>query len=343
MKSDASLSGPQLLKGRHVFDALIQSSRPINRIDPSFPRWRPVCEIFGRAKRDGCPPSDRLVMADLVASALDANMADSITNLQVFPGEVTTTDFLALQVQFLRRIPLGPDQRLLSALDIPATKDGLLQCKYGTTPFQEGVNARLSPATCTWTFPGAITYPHFDGVCGMYFVHLMGTKMWIFCPATEKNLTAMRITRTSNVDMAMALALLRELEGVEVLLLTDKDIGVAFYFPPNTIHCCLSFTESRHYGMPVRALRDMPLLGDLLRWERWWIFTTLLQMDTVAKEVKEQIVAEHVEVLHHYLVLAHDVAKVVPSSSSSLAALLLAAWLEVEPCATTFNVAGPPF
>lgn len=187
----ARLAGDQVVKGVLILDALIESPSAIISTVSAERGTTSPCSILGPAERNGVAPSDLLAIVDLIACGSHGNISNSFTNLEEHPHEVTAADVLALQVGFLRGEYVPASQRLLSAFDIPATASGHLRCEYGSKPFVPGVDSRISQPTITWTFPGAITYPHMDGIFGLHVIHLMGTKMWIFAPPTKRNFQIM--------------------------------------------------------------------------------------------------------------------------------------------------------
>lgn len=337
----ATLSGIQVDKGLRIFDILATIPLPIPSLKDTPGRCSASgCTFLGQAVRSGPPPDERMILRNVLACGSSANIANSFTNLEESEHEVSAVDVIAQCTNFLRNRPLAPGEPLYTLIDIPATPEGLLRCQYRTGSYVDGSNARLSPPTTTWTFPGAITYPHMDGMCGMHMVHLMGKKIWLFWPATKHNYAVMSLSRLGSVDFASVLDQLRNLEGLEVLVLGDEDQGVAFEFLPNTIHCCLSLTESRHHGRPFRAVAHTALLPDLFRLDAEWIKDVLLVDDDVSEASKRAKVAQYVEDIFHYHALAADIGECDPVGCARLVDVLQHAWNDIAPYAHKMSITG---
>ncbi|KAF6765472.1 hypothetical protein DFP72DRAFT_1058056 [Ephemerocybe angulata] len=338
--SPATLSQVQFEKGLRIFNALEQKGGDARRLTLDHPSGE-ACTLLGKPDRAGPPPTMSMLMVDLWCSNGDANTSDSITNLtevNVRPAEVYQQ-----QHDFLSGKPLLPGARLLVAFDIPATKDGMLRSQYGTGPFVAGKDAIISASSTTLAFPSTITYPHMDGVgCGMHIVHWAGQKLWLFWPPTESNLYKMRRTRTSVIDISGACELIQSLDGLEVAWFGEDDMAeCAFILAPNTIHCCLTFTESSHYGASVRSVRFMPGVAELFRIDAEWMETVLWGM-AIDDEEKGKIVEKFVEQMGYWI----DLARVLPEGSpmqSNILSFIQRSWARVKCMAISFDVDGPDF
>lgn len=90
-------------------------------------------------------------------------------------------------------------------------------------------------------------------------VHRLGKKLWLLWPPTVENLRLIEITWSGNSTVDDTLRLLDDLEGLQVLYMTEEEFGeFVFFLRPGTIHSCISVTESCHAGRPVWSLQFIP-------------------------------------------------------------------------------------
>lgn len=104
----------------------------------------------------------------------------------------------------------------------------------------------------TWTSviaPRAgITTIHVDEWAGsVYIGHISGKKLWIFWPPTEANMEKLAEGLLGRSKMLSIMDAIEHLEGLEVLLLDDVQLG--FVMPPATIHAVMTFSKcATHTG-----------------------------------------------------------------------------------------------
>ena len=192
---------------------------------------------------------------------------DSLTGR--FDDNVRWPDFIDQKCQLAAGYPLKSSERIFSALDIPATKNGFLLCRYSFAQFEKEKKCSLAPLSTAWTLPGYITLPHMDNLStAIYTIHWNGSKLWLLWPAMQENMKKMEDIRLDMPNIEAALSLVDTLDGLEVMYLTQQDyFEFSFYILPNTIHCCLSFTESCHSGacfLPPTLVSEVQCIVD---WE----------------------------------------------------------------------------
>jgi hypothetical protein len=106
----------------------------------------------------------------------------------------------------------------------------------------------------------------------------------------------MQHTMTTTPHINTTINLILRLEGLEVLLLTEEDhFDFMFCLRPNTIHCCLSFTEGCHGGMPICNVRYMNDLMVVMDWAHDWIANTLIPDSVICNKEKAQVVDKYEE------------------------------------------------
>ncbi|KAJ2919613.1 hypothetical protein MD484_g791, partial [Candolleomyces efflorescens] len=284
----SSLVEVQKDRGRVILETLLTFESPIKRLNAQGSVASSLtCDIFGTATREGPRPSPLLAMVDLLDST-DVEYSDSYTN--TVERNVSAADFWNAQLLLAKGCPLGRSGRLLSVFDIPATKKGLLSCKY-VTPFMDGVGCALSALTNSWTLAGAITHPHADGIgAAVYVIHWKGFKIWLIWPPTLFNLLLMEHTMTTTPHLDTTIDLILRLENLEVLVLDDTiDADFSFCLRPHAIHCCLSFTEGNHLGVAVRDTRYLADFTIVMDWACNWIPNTLVPDTIICDEEKAQV------------------------------------------------------
>ncbi|KAJ2912351.1 hypothetical protein MD484_g8054, partial [Candolleomyces efflorescens] len=292
-----SLVELQQKRGRAILETLLSMETPIERLNAQSTST-PCCEIFRVGTRMGPRPSQLLAMIDLL-SAPDISFSDSFNN--TVERSVMAAEFWNAQSLLLSGKPFNRGGRLLAAFDIPATESGLLSCQY-VPPFEDGKGCSLSHLTNTWTLAGAITHPHSDGIaCAMIIVHWRGRKLWLLWPATLLNLRIMQPTLTTTAHLDTTIDIIRHLEGLQVLFLTEEDFfEFTFSLRPNTIHCCLSFTESCHVGMPVRSIRYLDDFELVMGWAHDFLATTLIPDTIICNEEKAQVVDKYEDAVREW-------------------------------------------
>ena len=250
--------------------------------------------MVGEATRTGLPPSFKLLSIDLVAGCSDGegNFIDSLTN----SGEsgVHWSDMLEQRHRYLEGKMLGLGEgKSLSVLDVPASEKGLGQCGW-EYPHYEKPTSHLHRLSTTWTPPSSITWPHWDGLgCALHHIHWHGEKLWLLWPATASNMeacTKSRIAPTFDVSFN----LITKLEGLELVHLLPNQPEVVFDLYPNTIHCCMSITQSMHSGTVVGAAEDIPRLNSLFSFQVRWI-KGYVANSAVCKSVKKSAVLNFIE------------------------------------------------
>ncbi|RXW16179.1 hypothetical protein EST38_g9679 [Candolleomyces aberdarensis] len=287
----------QLQRGVAILQALLAFNTPITRLDSST-STSATCESFGIARRRGCPPTQLLAINDLLAEP-DITYSDSFSNM--VEDDVSAADFWNVQSLLSNRTPLDRSGRLLAAFDIPATEAGMLSCRYDP-PFNIGKGSVVSSLTNAWTLPGAITHPHVDGIaCAMHMIHWRGKKLWLLWPATPFNLKLIEHTMTTSSHLDTTLDLIRWLEGLELLFLTQEEyFEYSFCLRPNTIHCCLSFTESCHLGMPVRDIRYLDEMEVVMDWVDDWFRNRLFPNTVICKKEHRQVVEKFLDAVKRW-------------------------------------------
>ncbi|KAJ2920631.1 hypothetical protein H1R20_g16463, partial [Candolleomyces eurysporus] len=292
----------QCSRGVAILEALLGFNSPIPRISTET-RDSQTCKVIGKASRSGCPPSLRLAVDDIM-SAREVRYSNSITNLE--EDQVCVADFWTQQALLLDGYKFDRTSRLLVAFDIPSSTKGLGACRYSSYPYNPDNGALVSSLTNSWTFPGSITHPHMDGIaCGMYIIHWRGVKLWLLWPPTHPNLRLMEHSMLTPPSIDTTVSLIKELEGLELLFLTDEELfEFAFCLYPNTIHCCLSFTESSHMGMPVRDISFLPVVENVFGWLDEWIKDRLIPSSGVCSTEKEQVVEKLQDALDYWKLLS---------------------------------------
>jgi hypothetical protein len=237
---------------------------------------------------------------DLLEARNKVRFSDSTTNLE--ETGVSLADFWSTQSMLLEGKTLDHSTRLLVTFDVPASDSGLLACKYTPKPFSAGGGTIISRLTNSWTLPGAITHPHMDGIaCAMYIIHWKGAKLWIMWPPTASNLRAMEHSMTTSSHLDTTIRLFSQLEGMEVMVLTEEDyFEFAFCLLPNTIHCCLSFTECCHAGMPIRDIQFLSTVETVMDWAHDWLRERLIPEDAVGDDEKRQVVEKYKEAVRYW-------------------------------------------
>ncbi|RXW23161.1 hypothetical protein EST38_g2680 [Candolleomyces aberdarensis] len=293
-----SLVEAQRGRGLAILEVLLSFRIPIPRIGLETRDSR-ACEVIGKATRSGCPPSLRLAVEDIMCAS-DVRYSNSITNLE--EEKVSTGDFWTQQALLLNGHKFDRTARLLVAFDIPSSAKGLGACRYSSSPYNPGQGSLVSPLTNSWTFPGSITHPHMDGIaCGMYMIHWRGVKLWLLWPPTRTNLRLMEHSMFTPPSIDTTVSLITELEGLELMLLTDDEFfEFAFCLYPSTIHCCLSFTESCHIGMPVRDISFIATIQEVFGWTEEWFKDRLIPTSGTCDTEKEQVVERFQEAIEYW-------------------------------------------
>ncbi|KAJ3527041.1 hypothetical protein NMY22_g9929 [Coprinellus aureogranulatus] len=303
LKGPVSLVPGQVTKIDAIFRALLAKDNVIPRIGKDIGPTNSGLVMVGRAERSGPSPTTRDAVVDL-RSAKSIAFSDSTTNF--IESDVTADDFIAQQLDFGNAVELPVGHRLITTFDIPFTDGGLGKCRYLYVPFKEGCRSTiLGPMANSWTPAGAVTYPHYDDfACGMYMIHWRGEKVWLLWPGTEVNLRHMEFIHTMPGDLATTLMLIKKLEGLQIMHLTEEEFReYAFYLRITTIHCCISVTESCHAGRPVRTV-DFSFLPDLevaYRSASDWMTNRLLTRASVDEDKKRELVLALVESINHWV------------------------------------------
>ncbi|KAJ2916173.1 hypothetical protein MD484_g4254, partial [Candolleomyces efflorescens] len=306
-------------RGVAILETLIAFDKPIPRLVDETDASK-CCILIGKADRRGRPLSTKLALVDLL-EARQVGFSDSTTNLE--ESNASLADFWATQLAILEGKSIDRGSRLLVVFDVPATEAGLLACKLSPTPYNAGQGTIVSPLANSWTHAGAITHPHMDGfACAVWTAHWKGVKLWGMWPPTVKNLRLMEHSLTSNPHIDVTIELLTQLEGMELMLLTEDDhFEFAFCLLPNTIHFCLSFTECCHVGMPIRDVRFMDTVEVVIDWAGDFIQNRLGVADGVGEDERGRVIDDYRNDIEYWeSISSHQLGRPVRRRLSTLLA-----------------------
>ncbi|RXW13300.1 hypothetical protein EST38_g12555 [Candolleomyces aberdarensis] len=132
-----------------------------------------------------------------------------------------------------------------------------------------------------------------DLATGIYTIHWHGTKLWLLWPSTQENHRKMEDIRLDMPTLEASLSLIETLGGLELMYLTREEyIEFSFYLLPNTIHCCLSFTESCHSGSYVWSPKFVSQAKTIVDWELEWINSAMDAVAYADPNMKKAIVVD---------------------------------------------------
>ncbi|KAJ3503996.1 hypothetical protein NMY22_g18062 [Coprinellus aureogranulatus] len=298
----ASRAPGQLAKIDSVFRALMSKEVAIDRIRAVTGEMKSGCVLVGPATRDGPPPSVRGAVEDILSSPT-LQFSDTTTN--TVEADVSCRDFIAQQISLGMGETLPVGHRLLVVFDVPLTESGLGRCRWAYLPFKDDGLTSFCDATNCWTPAGSLTLPHIDDfACGQFMIHWKGKKLWLLWPGTAANLRLMEFTHLTSGDLSTTLMLIDQLEGLQLLYLTEEEFGeYTFYLRIATIHCCISVTESCHAGRPVRSIIStfIPDLDIAYGSAMDWMEKRLLGSSGCDEARKREIVELMVGSINHWL------------------------------------------
>jgi hypothetical protein len=135
----------------------------------------------------------------------------------------------------------------------------------------------------------------------MYMIYWRGIKLWLLWPPTCVNLRLMEHSMLTEPSIDTTLNLIAELEGLELMLLTDDEFfEFAFCLYPNTIHCCLMFAGSCHMGMPVRDVKFLSQIQAVFGWAEEWFRKRLIPTSKICSSEKGQVVEKLQDAIEHW-------------------------------------------
>ncbi|TFK19009.1 hypothetical protein FA15DRAFT_674831 [Coprinopsis marcescibilis] len=262
----------QLRLGLSILQALSQKEGA-TLIGPNQPEVSRCIEFYP-VERTGPKPDFRQMLSDLVDNKNEEIFFDSITNRKMISADMV--NFITHRDYFSYNEPISDDRALTSLLyasDIwPTAKDGIKACGY-QYPFKDGEQTEVTQANSTWTLPGTVIHPRMDGYGDRSFIiHYSGIRIWLFWPATSKNLTkAPQVTECTPRSGALTTILIEQMEGLEVMVVGEEGQEVSFCLKANVIYACLSLTESSHIGFFVRHIPFLKEAEGILDWAVDWV------------------------------------------------------------------------
>lgn len=336
-----SLSPIQRRKGSSILSILLSRNDVLPRLTVGSASR--TCHLVKSATRiSGAKPHIDRVFTDLLAATAFVAV-DSVTN-SVETG-VSFLDVLSLYHKFLRKEKLPAGSWLLSVLDLPCANTGMLDVQWEDAPLASPALAHKDHPGTSLTFPGSITYPHYDGLaCGLHAVHWEGQKLWLLWPATPANLSKLAPSKLGVPDEITVCDLIASLEGLETLWLDSRDTSeVSLTLFPGTIHACLGFTESCHTGFFFRCAEWSDRLKELVMWEANWIAK---EMDTItcSDDMKKRAAEDFVHGIELWLKMVRS-AKISKGSElgGRIIGCLKEAWALAEGNVTRYTTKVPKF
>ncbi|KAJ2911821.1 hypothetical protein MD484_g8590, partial [Candolleomyces efflorescens] len=296
----SSLSSVQQEKGKKILEALIHraSVADVQRLNSASDESA-TCEFLGSAQdyRAGEDPSTYLLLQDINGSE-EGSIRFSDSSTGEFDPNIQWYDFVHQNWSLARQTPLRDSDRIFAALEIPSTPNGFNKCRYTSLPYSRARDSMVAALTTAWTLAGYITLPHMDTLAtALILFHWFGDKLWVLFPATELNLKIMGEYELNSPNLDGTLKLVGMLEGLEIMFLTERNHHeLLFLLKPNTIHMCLSFTESCHSGAFVHSHKFLPQVKAIVDWRLRWIKK---EMDGpyIDKEFKKNIIQDAVDAI----------------------------------------------
>lgn len=170
------------------------------------------------------------------------------------------------------------DAVLRHPIDFPVTKDGCAQFPMvlpdafsaDSLPFPSS----LSPQNMWRWFNSALMPPcSFTGIhtdwagSGIAMAHIEGVKLWMFWPASPKNLSWLRDRFKHAPGPDTTIAAIEVLEGLHVEILQEPS---ALIIPPFTLHAVLTLKHSFHVTAPLCSLRWRQEAAEAIDWNLEW-------------------------------------------------------------------------
>ena len=252
----------------------------------------------------GVVPSLELVFRDIMESEKNRksmNITDCTNGFQ--EPSVHAEKFLASFFKAAVAHEWTPRMRHYSALDIEVSQSGLGLCEVKPHPFDKDPTFAFSskgnkadpPWTAVLTPPGCVTHIHSDGIgSSQYMIHFEGTKLWLFWPPCEKNLSLYAHQHGQIRRPTMTLESIRNMEGMEVYLLDGTT--EAFVVPPNYLHAVISLTPSAHMATYFCGYTHFEQSLTMMHWFLQWakdfsvIGHTVEESLNALKQLQDEIV-----------------------------------------------------
>jgi hypothetical protein len=243
-------------RGMEAFQAFTTYPDKINVVSNENPNG--VCvQILGKALRNGTPPSLDLLLRDV---------EDGISGCRFMSLKTCSVETNVSKEDYLQQDKLleagdftvdGLRSRILVGIDIPSTKHGLGRCEF--VPYDHKTHHAHGVWASTRTPPGNVTLIHIDGYGSrIYAIHWRGDKLWVFWPATEKNLKIVRGFKKDTLNEREINEIWTQLERPEMMLLTEDEYReVQFELRTSVAHACFSFSDSAHSGITRYVYHDL--------------------------------------------------------------------------------------
>jgi len=162
--------------------------------------------------------------------------------------------------------------RLYGALNIAESPTGIGSCSLKAFPFSHQQESLVDEGgwASTWTPAGAISHTHMDFYGSMqYLIHIDGKKLWLLWPPTPRNLERFSSQHKQRANGNRVLDSIRHLEGLQLHYVDNSEIF--FVLKPNTLHACISFSNSCHAGVQVWSLNNFDESYAMMEWGIKWL------------------------------------------------------------------------